>query len=65
MRFIIVVEKGEKVEKEETTRWFRKELPLFRDICSEERWGDQYKSFRLVDDNIIFESRIFILFPDE
>lgn len=53
------------MKKEETTRWFRKELPLFRDICSEERRGDQYKSFRLVDDNIIFEPRIFILFPDE
>lgn len=53
------------MKKEETTRWFHKELPFFRDICSEERRGDQYKSFRLVDDNIIFEPRIFILFSDE
>lgn len=37
-------------------------LPPFRDICSEERRGDQYKSFRPVDDNVIFDPRVLVLF---
>ena len=62
-RFIIA--RWKLAEKEETASWVEN-LPCFAiRVCSEERRGNQYKSFQpVVDDNVIFQPRVFVLFAD-